>query len=190
MVEIPEAVELRKLYAGVIELTVPLPPTSLRSNSRSHWGQKVRDKVVYSRDVYAEWMCRADRYRHALVEKATVLYVWCHAGTTPDVANLGANLKALQDFLCMAPNTGKQRNDCYYLGIIGDDRNIRPLYRALKVEHRRDECVRVLIAPEKLAEDEHALCKDEWHRCADDGGPGEYERYVKGAADDGAVEAL
>lgn len=173
-----EANELRKLYPEyrLLELIFPLPPASLRSNSRAHWARKMRDKVAYSRDVYASWMVKQERFEGGVIASASVLYVWRFSGAVPDLANIGANLKALQDFLCFAPDNGRQRNDCHYLGIIRDDRQIRPIFRAMKVAKRSDECVQVLIAAETM-EDEHAFCAQDFHRC-DGGGPGEYARYV------------
>lgn len=135
-----------------IRFSVPLPPRYLRSNARSHWGVKSQAKIAYSADVYWAFDKQITDPRLWPVdgsdfpwERAKVTYTWCHAGVAPDISNLGANTKALQDFLCVAPNTGLQRNDCFYLGIVADDKHIEPTYRLRKVPHRADECVEIRV---------------------------------------------
>ena len=135
-----------------IQFRVPLPPSPLRSNSRAHWQTKMGAKQAYSRDVLTAWghsheprpgCCDVEG---APWKAARVTYTWRYAGVAPDRQNLGANLKALTDILCCAPNTGKlATNHTTYLGLIEDDKGIDPEYRLEKVSRRAAEGVLVRI---------------------------------------------
>lgn len=147
---------------SVIEFEVPLPPKAIRSNSRYFWAAKVKAKREYSDAVY-QAACENFYARVAMGlssavapwQRARVTYTWRYCGVAPDLANLGGNTKALQDFLCMAPNIGRRENGCTYLGLIEDDKGITPVYQLEKVAHRTDECVVIRI--ERLTTSESDL---------------------------------
>lgn len=135
-----------------ISFQVPLPPSTLRSNSRAHWRTKMGAKQGYSREVLWAWghshepgpgCCDVEG---APWKAAHVTYTWRYAGVAPDKQNLGANLKALTDIICCAPSTGKlATNHTTYLGLIEDDRGIEPEYKLEKVARRSEEGVLVTI---------------------------------------------
>ena len=136
-----------------ITFFVPLPPPELRSNSRAHYRTKTAAKQVYSREVWT-WFKLADQ-RLAIDaildlpwQRARVTYTWRYAGVAPDKQNLGANLKALTDILCMAPNNGLQANRTTYLGLVEDDKGVDPVYQLEHVKRRAAQGVSVKI--EKL----------------------------------------
>lgn len=137
---------------NVIEFTVPLPPAALRSNSRAFWGAKKAAKVKYSEAVAEEWFgfdwCTRStvEQRNSMPWKqARVTYTWRYCGVAPDRQNLGANLKALTDILCCAPNTGLQRNDTTYLGLVEDDKGVEPVYELERVKTRAETGVVIRI---------------------------------------------
>lgn len=139
---------MRWCVGEVIEFMMPLPPPSLRSNSRAHWRTKVTAKQAYSRAVfvwYAEqpYQFFADRFGFPW-KAARVTYTWRHAGVAPDLGNIGPNVKALQDILCMAPKT-RQANGTTYLGLIEDDKGIEPVYKLEKVARRAVEGILIQI---------------------------------------------
>ena len=78
-------------------------------------------------------------------KQARIVYEWRYCGNAPDEQNLGANLKALTDILCMAPNNGLQRNNTTYLGLVEDDKGLEPHYTMTRVAHRTDEGVYVTL---------------------------------------------
>ena len=140
--------------SGTIAFLVPLPPAALRSNTRRHWTEKVKAKQAYSKAVWAEYLTQcADRrtraaghvVRPATWKRARIVYEWRYCGNAPDEQNLGANLKALTDILCMAPNNGLQRNNTTYLGLVEDDKGLEPHYTMTRVAHRTDEGVYVTL---------------------------------------------
>ena len=137
--------------SDVIEFRVPLPPAATRSNSRAFWAAKVKAKQAYSRAVWG-WMLDAHGgdwttyYRSLPWKRAKVTFRWRYAGVAPDLGNLGANTKALQDIICMAPNTGKMAvNNTVYLGLVEDDKGIEPIFELEKVQRRAAEGVVVRI---------------------------------------------
>ena len=129
----------------VIRFTVPLPPAKIRSNTRTHWGNRVRVKQEYSLRVHAHylWFRERDGVDATPWEAAQVTFTWraCHL---PDQANVLGNCKALLDILCMAPKS-TQPNNTTYLGIIEDDKGVEAVGRVEKVAHRHEECVVVEI---------------------------------------------
>lgn len=134
--------------AQVVRFSVPLPDPALRSNSRSHWRTKMGAKQDYSRAVWGWWLMAETPVWQAWLpwKAARVTYTWKYCGVAPDAGNIPANLKALQDILCMAPNTGKLAvNNMTYLGIVEDDKHIEPVYLMERVSRRAAQCVEVLI---------------------------------------------
>lgn len=147
-----------------IRFSVPLPPVSLRANSRAHWATKKKDADDYSEAVFWEGRNQTLRWarcrpanndfhlRDGTVllhpalpwEKAHVTYTWHYAGVEPDHANLGAHTKYLQDCLQVAPKNGAGANR-YYLGIVENDRGIVAEYKLEKVPHRKDERVEIEV---------------------------------------------
>lgn len=132
----------------MITFTVPLPPPSLRANSRAHWATKKQDADAYSVLVGA-WTYDSDinkkpHYGTYPWEKAHVTYTWRSCGVQPDHGNLGGNTKYLQDILCMAPRSAAGR-DRWYLGLCADDKGITASYVAEKCAKKADECVVVTI---------------------------------------------
>ena len=136
-----------------IEFTVPLPPVSLRANSRAHWSKKKRDADAYSEAVWraafyqdcspVRLAIRADR-QEVPWAAAHVVYTWHYCGVAPDHGNLGANTKYLQDILCMAPKS-KAGKDRYYLGIVENDSGLTCEYHMEKVAKRTLENVHIKI---------------------------------------------
>lgn len=137
-----------------IRFFVGLPPKELRSNTRAFWGAKVRAKQAYSREVLAAvaavtpWFVPAGH--PAAIggkpwQRARVVYTWRYCGVAPDQQNLGANLKALTDIICMAPDNGLQANNTTYLGLIEDDKGIVAEYQLKQVKHRGDQGVLIEI---------------------------------------------
>lgn len=135
--------------AASVTFCVGLPPKELRSNSRAFWAAKVKAKQAYSRAVWG-WMVDAyggdwTAYCRSW-KRARVTYTWRYAGVAPDAGNLGPNLKALQDILCQAPDTGKLAvNNTTYLGLVEDDKGIEPVYKLEKVQRRAAEGVSIRI---------------------------------------------
>lgn len=144
---------------AVVTLTVPLPPVSLRANSRAFWRLKKVDADVYSGSVlfavrdhtancYA-FGCPLCLERQPLRwPKAHVRYVWKYAGVEPDHSNLGGHTKYLQDILCVAPKLSPKQAEKYHrwhLGIVENDRGITAEYEAVKVPHRRLEAISVTV---------------------------------------------
>lgn len=141
-----------------ITFVVDLPPAALRSNSRAHRWAKVKAKQAYSEMVWESWRetdaalwRETGTYRMSdpAWKAARVTYEWRYCGVAPDLSNLGANTKALQDMLCMAPKT-RQTNGTTYLGLVEDDKGIEPVYRLKRVAHRVDEGVEIVI--ERIAD--------------------------------------
>lgn len=136
-----------------IRFDVPLPPVSLRANSRAHWAKKKADADAYSEDVWTAWVEDWSESDSSVADSvpwdhADVTYVWYFAGVEPDHGNLGGNVKYLQDSICMAPKNYAGRDlakNRWYLGLVGDDRFIHATYQAVKVPHRTDERVEVTI---------------------------------------------
>lgn len=153
-----------------IELTCPLPPPSLRKNSRAGWRQRAEQARLYSWEVnqcYQAWLSetndalirlRIRAYPGETVSgvvggpevfwlpwpRAIVAYEWRYCGAQPDQANIPANVAVLQDILCMAPDNGSQSKRCY-LGICENDRDLIPSWSMKRVSHKSDECVVVII---------------------------------------------
>lgn len=135
---------------ATITFLVPLPPSVLRSNSRAYWRTKVAAKVTYSRAVWVWWIDAqggdwATYYRDLPWKVAKVTYTWRYCGVAPDRQNLGANLKALTDILCCAPDTGLQANHTTYLGLVEDDKGIDPHYALERVMRRAQTGVTVRV---------------------------------------------
>lgn len=132
-----------------ITFTVALPPRALRSNnSRYRWFEKMRARQEYSGAVWEAFLDSDASGKDASCpwQRARITYTWRYCGTAPDISNLGANTKALQDFLCTAPNTGKMRpNNCTYLGLVEDDKGVEPVYVLERVRHRGEEGVIVKV---------------------------------------------
>lgn len=132
-----------------IRLTVPLPPVSLRANSRSHWRRKNTNADDYSRAVY---LCAYDalqpvyRDQNPPWDAADVHYEWHYASAEPDLGNIPGNVKVLQDILCMAPPTKAGANR-FYLGLVDNDRHISPTYSMVKEARRAAERVVVTLQP-------------------------------------------
>ena len=148
--------------SGTIAFLVPLPPPELHSNPKTwrtdrsgkkrrvppHWTEKVKAKQAYSADVWTAWQFRDRRSGPTAPPawtRARIVYEWRYCGNAPDEQNLGANLKALTDILCMAPNNGLQRNNTTYLGLVEDDKGLEPHYTMKRVAHRTDEGVYVTL---------------------------------------------
>ena len=154
----------------MIRFEVPLPPPSLRANSRAHWSKKKSDADEYSEDVYAYFVGSVGNLNPApsvmtmAVYGANVQYIarqmseagfpwsaahvhyeWHHAGVAPDHGNLGGNTKYLQDILCMAPKNAKPGYKRWHLGIVEDDAGIVAAYEAVKCAKRADEKVIITI---------------------------------------------
>lgn len=137
---------------GVVRFSVPLPPSALRANTRAHWRTKAAAKQDYSRAVWGwvmvnEQALMAYLFRDANPpwQAAAVHYEWHYCGNAPDAGNLGPNVKALQDIICTAPNNGLQKNNTMYLGLVENDRNIRPTYSMVQESRRAAEHVVVTI---------------------------------------------
>lgn len=137
----------------MITFRVPLPPPSLRGNSRAHWSRKKKDADEYSERVWCAFNEQTgancyDVWRNGRNtkpwKKARVHYEWRYAGVEPDHGNLGGHTKYLQDMLCMAPR-GAAGRDRWYLGLVEDDRGITATYEAVKVKRRAEEAVVVTI---------------------------------------------
>jgi hypothetical protein len=140
------------MMPSVIRFSVPLPPPPLRSNSRHHWGAKVRAKQDYSRAVWGwvmvnehEQMTAFFRDQDPPWKAAAVSYEWHYCGNAPDEGNLGQNLKALQDIICVAPDNGLQVNNTIYLGLVENDKHIAPSYSMVKEARRAAERVEVTV---------------------------------------------
>lgn len=158
-----------------IVLSVPLPPVSLRANSRAHWSRKKKDADEYSNAVYDAWnwgegSLKRDYSGRTPVgviaedvirwldtpmpedscpwEKADVEFVWKYCGVAPDHSNLGGNTKYLLDIICVAPNLGPKQAAKYsrwHLGLIENDRNVTATYRMERVAHKADTGVLIHI---------------------------------------------
>ncbi|MCR4338259.1 MAG: hypothetical protein NUW01_00070 [Gemmatimonadaceae bacterium] len=153
--------------SDTIAFLCPLPPPELHSNPKTwrtdrsgkkrrvppHWTEKVKAKQAYSERVYVQWAVHSAIHAaetHGELfgvpwKRARIIYEWRYCGNAPDEQNLGANLKALTDILCMAPNNGLQTNNTTYLGLVEDDKGLEPEYRLTRVAHRTDEGVYVTL---------------------------------------------
>lgn len=132
----------------VIEFQVSLPPAALRSNSRAHWKTKYAAKQAYSGEALYTYEAVKGAWMALLIKpwkQAKVTYTWRYCGVAPDRQNLGANLKALTDIICCAPNNGLQANHTTYLGLIEDDKGIDPHYALERVKRRVEQCVVIKI---------------------------------------------
>lgn len=140
-----------------VQFSVPLPPPSLRANSRAHWSRKKKDADEYSEDVFTDCQAlgarstpvHAAKLRGILPMKAArVRYEWRHAGVAPDHGNLGGHTKYLQDILCMAPKNAKPTYKRWHLGLVEDDKGITAEYEAVKVKTKAEECVVITVEAE------------------------------------------
>jgi hypothetical protein len=133
-----------------VEFSVPLPPVSLRANSRAHWARKKKDADEYSLAVlgqFAPWSFY-DPAQTWPWKAAKVHYLWQYCGVRPDHSNLGGHTKYLQDILCVAPNLSPQQAEKYkrwHMGIVENDSGICASYSLYKVKHRDQERVVVTI---------------------------------------------
>lgn len=173
---------------SVIEFEVPLPPKELRLNHRAqHWAARAKAADAYSEVVaitfgnYEAPLTTGPLCSRLPWDRASVTYTWRYAGVRPDIDNIAASIKVLQDSLGCAPapnSRSKDKRERWYLGLVAEDGALEPVtFQREKVARRAAECVVVRI--ERI--DEHAYCAQDWHRCADGGGKGEYDRYVRDA---------
>ena len=128
--------------SGEIRFTVPLPPPSLRANSRAHWATKKRDADDYSEGI--AWSMMSVRREGCPWKRAAVHYDWHYCGNQPDPGNIPGNVKYLQDIICCAPATMAGR-DRYYLGIVENDKHITPTYAMTQEKRRAAQRVEVVI---------------------------------------------
>lgn len=141
-----------------IRFTVPLPPPALRLNHRAqHWGARAKAADEYSAKVHTAWWQSGEvRFRTVTgtdgssrpisVRSASVEYTWRYAGKRPDIDNIAASIKVLQDTLGCAPANGKAGRDRWFLGIVADDGDLEPVtFRREKVARRADEGVSIVI---------------------------------------------
>ena len=131
-----------------ITFDVPLPPTSLRANSRSHWALKKKHADVYSRAVWGWAMDALASVRGMPWPAADVHYEWHYATTQPDEGNIPGNVKYLQDILCVAPVLPMEQAAVYkrtHLGIVENDRNVHPTYSMVKETRRAAQRVVVTV---------------------------------------------
>lgn len=137
-----------------IRFTVPLPPPALRLNHRAqHWGARSKAADEYSEAVHAAAFGDGSELRRVHLQAAlgpwpaaSVEYTWRYAGRRPDIDNIAASIKVLQDTLGCAPANGKAGRDRWFLGIVADDGDLEPVtFRREKVARRADEGVLVVI---------------------------------------------
>lgn len=149
---------------SVITFTVPLPPKELRLNHRAqHWAARAKAADAYSGIVEVFYLATNLVPSGSVFPwtSASVTYTWRYASARPDIDNIAASLKVLQDSLGCAPppnSRSKDRRDRWYLGLVADDGGLEPVtFRREKVATKAEEGVVVRIERRELHVVEEAL---------------------------------
>lgn len=109
-----------------IAFQCPLPPQALRLNHRAqHWAARSKAADEYSAQVTEAFITHTGGAGViARWKAASVTYTWRYAGPRPDIDNIAASVKVIQDTLCSAPPPNRRSKDKrvrWYLAVIEDD---------------------------------------------------------------------